>query len=87
GNIRTPRLSVADGAILDGQLTMSGAGSFEGSDVLLTLKDVAQYLKVESRVIEEWAESHKIPARFENGNWVFSKSEVDQCIQQEKVRV
>ena len=87
GNIRTPRLSIAEGAILEGQINMVGLGSSEGSDVSLTLKDVAQYLEVESKVIEEWAHSRKIPARYENGMWIFSKSEVDQWIQQEKARV
>lgn len=87
GNIRTPRLSVAEGAILEGQITMTGTGSAEGSDVSLTLKDVAQYLEVEAKVIEEWAQGRKIPARFENGMWVFSKSEIDRWIQQEKARV
>ena len=87
GNIRTPRLGIGDGAILEGQVSMLGAGSSEGPDVSLTLKDVAQYLEVEAKIIEEWAETRKIPARSENGHWVFSKSEVDQWIQQEKARV
>ncbi|HOG24075.1 MAG TPA: polymer-forming cytoskeletal protein [Candidatus Omnitrophota bacterium] len=85
GNLRTPRLSVTDGAVLEGNISMSGA--FEGSEVYLTLKDVAQYLEVEAKVIEEWAQSRKIPGRFENGTWVFSKNEVDAWIQQERARV
>lgn len=87
GNIRTPRLSIGEGAILEGQVSMLGASSSETFDVSLTLKDVAQYLEVESKVIEEWAQARKIPARNENGHWIFSKSEVDQWIQQEKARV
>ena len=87
GNIRTPRLSIGEGAILEGQVSMLGASSSETFDVSLTLKDVAQYLEVESKVIEEWAQARKIPARNENGHWIFSKSEEDQWIQQEKARV
>jgi len=85
GNLRTPRLSVTDGAVLEGNISMSG--TFEGSEVYFTLKDVAQYLEVEAKVIEEWAQSRKIPGRFENGSWVFSKNEVDAWIQQERARV
>ena len=87
GNIRTPRLSMSEGAILEGNVKMLGTASPEGTDVALTLKDVAQYLEVESRVIEEWAQTRKIPAHQENGHWSFSKAEVDHWIQQEKERV
>lgn len=87
GNLSTPRLSINEGAILQGHVSMQGTASADGLDVSLTLKDVAQYLEVESKVIEEWAHSKKIPARYENGGWVFMKAEVDQWIQQERARV
>ncbi|HOW87580.1 MAG TPA: polymer-forming cytoskeletal protein [Candidatus Omnitrophota bacterium] len=87
GNLTTPRLSVGDGAMLQGLVTMQGVSASEGPDVFLTLKDVAQYLEVEARVVEEWANAKKIPARFESGHWVFTKSEIDQWIQQERARV
>jgi len=87
GNITTPRLSIGDGAILQGVVKMQGVSASSGSEVFLTLKDVAQYLEVEARVIEEWAHAKKIPARFENGHWIFAKGEVDQWIQQERARV
>lgn len=87
GNITTPRLSIAEGAVLQGLVSMQNATSTDGLDVHLTLKDVAQYLEVESKIIEEWANAKKIPARFENGTWIFTKAEVDQWIQQERARV
>jgi excisionase family DNA binding protein len=87
GNLTTPRLSIGEGAILQGLVNMQGASASDGSEVFLTLKDVAQYLEVEARIIEEWAHSKKIPARYDNGHWVFTKAEVDQWIQQERARV
>ncbi|HRY85768.1 MAG TPA: polymer-forming cytoskeletal protein, partial [Candidatus Omnitrophota bacterium] len=42
GNLTTPRLSVGDGAMLQGLVTMQGVSASEGPDVFLTLKDVAQ---------------------------------------------
>lgn len=87
GNVTTPRLSILEGAVLQGLVSMQNATSSDGLDVFLTLKDVAQYLEVESRIIEEWASAKKIPARLENGNWIFTKAEVDQWIQQERARV
>ncbi|MDD5226501.1 MAG: polymer-forming cytoskeletal protein [Candidatus Omnitrophica bacterium] len=86
GNLTTPRLSIGEGAILQGLVTM-GVNASDGPDVFLTLKDVAQYLEVEARIIEEWANSKKIPARFDNGHWVFAKAEIDQWIQQERAKV
>jgi cytoskeletal protein CcmA (bactofilin family) len=89
GNVTTPRLSVTEGAVLDGQLTMAsvrGASDFEG-DVMMTLKDVSQYLEVESKIVEEWAGRNKIPARYEENGWVFSKAAVDRWIQEENIKV
>lgn len=87
GNITTPRLSIGEGAVLQGLVSMQGVSASNGQDVFLTLKDVAQYLEVEARVVEEWANSKKIPARFDNGHWIFTKAEVDQWIQLERARV
>ncbi len=87
GNVSAPRLSMIEGAVLQGLVSMQGATSADGVDVYLTLKDVAQYLEVEAKIIEDWASSKKIPARFESGAWIFTKAEVDQWIQQERARV
>ena len=87
GNLTTPRLSVTEGAIIEGQLAMlHGNPSGEASDVTMTLKDVSQYLEVEAKVVEEWATNRKIPARNEKGGWLFSKSAVDRWIQEESAR-
>ena len=88
GNLITPKLSISEGALLDGQISMLNAkGPGDAPDVLLTLKDVAQYLEVEAAVVEEWAHKKKIPARQDNGQWVFSKGSIDRWIQEENVRV
>ena len=87
GNISTPRLSVTEGAIIEGQLSMlNGNPTGEASDVTMTLKDVAKYLEVEAKIVESWAAKNKIPARQESGNWLFSKSSVDRWIQEENVK-
>lgn len=92
GNISTPRLSVTEGAVIEGQLSMSSnrkssASSNDAPDVFLTLKDVAQYLEVEAKVVEEWAKQKRIPADKQNGSWVFSKTSIDNWIQEENARV
>ena len=85
GNIVTPRLSMTEGAIIEGQVAMLGVKEGGALDTNLTLKDVAHYLEVEARVVEEWARDRKIPAQQENGEWIFQKSAVDRWIQQERV--
>ncbi len=88
GNIQTPRLSVSEGAVIEGQITMLNVrGAGDAPDVTMTLRDVAQYLEVESKIVEEWAKQRKMPARNENGNWLFSKASVDRWIQEENARV
>ncbi len=88
GNITSPKLSVTEGAVLEGQISMmSQRQTDDPGDVSLTLKDVAQYLEVEAKVVEEWAKNKRIPAHQENGNWIFSKSAIDRWIQEENVRV
>ena len=88
GNIKTPRLSVSEGATIEGQISMSNVRQTgDAPDVSLTLKDVAQYLEVEAKVVEEWANKRKIPGRFESGQWIFAKSEVDRWIQEENARI
>ena len=90
GNIITPQLSVTEGAVIEGQIAMVNAGGGgvpgEAPDVTMTLRDVAHYLEVEARVVEEWASKKKIPARYENGDWTFSKTAVDRWIQEENAR-
>jgi len=83
GDIVTPRLSVGEGASIEGRVTMKTA-STSGLDVSLTLRDVAQYLDLEARVVEDMAKNNKIPVRRENGNMVFSKTAVDGWLQNQK---
>ncbi|MBN1687955.1 MAG: polymer-forming cytoskeletal protein [Candidatus Omnitrophica bacterium] len=87
GNISTPQLSVTEGAVLEGQISMMNLRPGDDSpDVYLTLKDVAQYLEVEAKVVEDWAQQSKIPAQYQNNSWVFSKASVDRWIQEENVK-
>src|SRR3990167_6786786 len=55
GNVQTPQLSIGQGSILDGQMKMSGLKGGSDSQRTLSLRDVAQYLEVEAKIVEEWA--------------------------------
>lgn len=86
GDIRTPSLSVAEGAVLDGRITMLNVGDNPTSEVL-SVREVAQYLEVEAKVVEEWAEQKKIPAELQNGEWQFHRSAIDKWVQDEKLKL
>lgn len=83
GDIITPRLSIGEGAVIEGHVTMK-ASATSGQDVSLTLRDVAQYLDLEARVVEDLVKNNQIPVRRENGNAVFSKTAVDGWLQKQK---
>ncbi len=86
GNVRTPTISITEGAVLEGQLSMESSGGAQ-EDHLMTLKEIAQYLEVEVATIDEWAAKRKIPAFQEGNTWKFRKAEVDRWIQEEKLKV
>lgn len=87
GNVQTPVLSIQEGASLNGQLRMLNLQESQKSGgAQLSLRDVAQYLEVEARVVEEWANQRKIPAEFQNGEWKFNKVAIEKWLQDEKVK-
>src|SRR3989338_4652729 len=86
GNVQTPVLSIAEGAVLEGQLHMLGKQASEGGGKTLSLRDVAQYLEVEAKVVEEWANQKKIPAEFQQGEWKFNRVAIEKWLQDEKVK-
>jgi excisionase family DNA binding protein len=47
---------------------------------ILTIAEVAGYLKVAERTVYRLAGAHKIPAFKVGGAWRFSKSEIDRWI-------
>ncbi len=86
GNIKSPILSVAEGSVIEGQILMTNLQNLDAGGTL-SLRDLAQYLEVETRVIEEWAQQKKIPGRLENGEWRFNKAAIDKWVQDEKVKL
>ncbi len=88
GNIRTPRLSILEGSVLDGKCDMSkqGGGSQDSSKNMLSADELAKYLEVEKSMIFEWAKSGKLPAVKDRDTWQFNKETVDKWIADGKVK-
>ncbi|MDR1967187.1 MAG: helix-turn-helix domain-containing protein [Burkholderiaceae bacterium] len=58
------------------------SSAYEGE--ILTLKQVADFLKVTERTIRRLAAAKKIPAFKVGGTWRFSKAEINQWIQRQQ---
>lgn len=48
---------------------------------LMTIEDLADYLKVTRRTIYEWLRAHKIPAIKLVGQWRFKKDKIDEWLE------
>lgn len=51
-------------------------------DEILTLEEVAKYLKVKPQTIYNWAQKNKIPAAKLGKEWRFKKSVIDKWFDQ-----
>ncbi len=78
GEIWTPVLEVDPGAQLEGTVHMGGQGAG------MTLQEVAEYLEVESRMVEQWVREGKMPAAQEAGQWRFEKTKIDEWVASQK---
>ncbi|MFC1708885.1 polymer-forming cytoskeletal protein [Candidatus Omnitrophota bacterium] len=77
GNIRTPRLVIADGAIFQGSCLMMG-------DVL-NCEDLAKHLELDEDTVIGWADSGKIPGFKEGDEWKFDKKRIDDWVASGKI--
>lgn len=51
---------------------------------LLTIDEVADYLRVKKRTIYEWLKQGKIPAIKAVGLWRFKKTKIDQWLESQQ---
>ena len=70
GNISTPKLNIVEGAVFQGNCQM-----MEG---LLNIDEVAKYLEIDIKEIEDLANSGKIPATRNGDKWKFERVKIDQ---------
>ncbi|MCM8811983.1 MAG: polymer-forming cytoskeletal protein [Candidatus Omnitrophica bacterium] len=78
GEVWTPVLEVEQGARLDGEIHMAE------TQQNMSLDEVAEYLEVESRLLEQWAREGKIPGSQEQGRWWFDRTKIDQWVASQK---
>jgi excisionase family DNA binding protein len=86
GDIETPRLSIEEGAELNGQLRMEKASASSSKPGLMTVSQVAEYLEVDSDKISEWVNKGQLPGTKDSGEWMFDRSKLDQWVSQGKIK-
>jgi len=62
------------------EATMAG-----GSEEILTLEEVAAYLKVGKRTVYRLVAAHELPAFKVGGSWRFRRQEIDQWINEQTI--
>ena len=88
GDIRTPLLSVAEGAIFEGNcnmLTKTKHESRAGAN-LMTAEELAKYLEVDTSLVIDWANSGRLPGMKDGNSWRFDRNRVDEWVATEKIR-
>ena len=89
GNIRTPSLNIATGAILQGKCDMAAKETKISRSTVqqaaMTVEELARYLEVDASSVLDWAKNGRIPAQKEGHSWRFDRNQVDAWIASEKI--
>ncbi|MBL7130184.1 MAG: polymer-forming cytoskeletal protein [Candidatus Omnitrophica bacterium] len=90
GDIRTPRLSIDEGAIFQGKCQMDAKDAKVSrstvQEMLMTVEELAKYLEVDSNSVLDWAQKGRIPAEKQGNGWKFDRVKVDAWIASEKIK-
>jgi excisionase family DNA binding protein len=88
GDVKTPLISIAEGAILEGSLRMLAKPKVEApaSHNAMTPEELAKYLEVDTSLIFEWANSGRLPATRDGGSWKFDRFKIDEWVATEKIK-
>ena len=88
GNIKTPLLSIAEGAIFEGNSRMLVSSKTESSPSrnTMTSEELAKYLEIDSTLVSEWANMGKIPAIRDGSVWRFDRNKIDEWVATEKIK-
>ena len=90
GDIKTPSLSVAEGAFFQGKCQMqekeARLSRATVDEMLMSIEELANYLEVDAASVLDWAKQGRIPAQKEGSSWRFERSRVDAWIASEKIK-
>ena len=83
GKIISPRVTMKDGAVLNGTLEMTGGGN---ASPWMNVEELARYLEVEAETVSQWAQSGRLPSQREGGALRFERAKIEEWLAQEKIK-
>lgn len=88
GDIRTPLLSVAEGAIFEGNCKMLSKAKSEHTSRqnVMSPEELAKYLEIDTSLVFEWVNSGKLPGVKEGDSWMFDRTKVDEWVAAGKIK-
>ncbi len=87
GSVKTPSLSVEEGATLHGNCQMLSSAQMADLNLnMMSVEEVAAYLEIDAGNIIDLAKQGKIPGLREGNGWKFDKSNIDQWIADGKIK-
>ena len=88
GDIKTPLLSIAEGAVFEGNCNMLAHSKTEHAHKQNTMspEELAKYLEVDQAMITEWVNSGRLPGMKEGDNWRFDRLKIDEWVASEKIK-
>jgi len=87
GDISSPLLSVAEGAVFEGNCKMLATGEVAGRrSNLMSPGEVAKYLEIEPSLVSEWANLGKLPAVKDGETFKFDRVRIDEWVAAGKIK-
>ena len=88
GDIRTPLLSVAEGAVFEGNCKMLSGAKHETGELssIMNPEELAKYLEIDTSMVFEWASMGKIPGTREGNTWRFDRNRIEEWMASEKIK-
>lgn len=88
GDIKTPLLSIAEGAVFQGNSSMiAGSKSdLSGFGAIMTPEELAKYLEIDISMVSEWANLGKIPGTRDGNSWKFDRNRIEEWMASEKIK-
>jgi excisionase family DNA binding protein len=88
GDVRTPLLSIAEGAVFEGNCHMLSKSKAEDTHKanMMTSEELAKYLEVDLGMIADWANTGKLPGMKDGESWRFDRSRIDEWVANGKIK-
>lgn len=87
GEVRTPILSVAEGAVIDGNIRMLAKDQpAMSTSANMTAEELSKYLEVEVNMVLDWVNSGKLPGVRHGDEWRFERNRIDEWVASGKIK-